>query len=47
MMNGTNGMLIDPMQSMRIAKHPIQIKQNLLVFDNLEAGTLCMPFRTE
>ena len=40
MMNGTNGMLIDPMQSMRIAKHPIQIKENLIVFDNLEAGTL-------
>lgn len=40
MMNGTNGMLIDPMQSMRIAKHPIQIKENLIVFDNLESGTL-------
>ena len=40
MMNNTKGMLIDPMQSMRIAKHPIQIKENLIVFDNLEAGTL-------
>lgn len=33
-------MLIDPMQSMRIAKHPIPIKENLIVSDNLEAGTL-------
>lgn len=40
MMNGTNGMLIDPMQSIRIAEYPINIKENLIVFDNLEAGTL-------
>lgn len=40
MMNGTNGMLIDPMQSMRISECPINIKENLIVFDNLEAGTL-------
>lgn len=40
MLNGTNGMLIDPMQSMRISEYPINIKENLIVFDNLEASTL-------
>ncbi len=40
MMNGTNGMLIDPMQSMRISEYPIKIEENLIVYDNLEAGTL-------
>lgn len=40
MMNGTNGMLIDPMQSIRISEYPIKIEENLIVYDNLEAGTL-------
>lgn len=40
MMNSTNGMLIDPMQSMRISEYPINIKENLIVFDNLETGSL-------
>lgn len=40
MMNNTNGMLIDSMQLLRITEHPIHIKENLIVFDNLEAGTL-------
>lgn len=40
MMNGTNGMLINPMQAMRIAEYPIKIEENLIVYDNLEVGTL-------
>lgn len=40
MMNNISGMLIDPMQSMRITKHPIPIKENLIINDNLEAGAL-------
>lgn len=40
MMNSTKGMLIDPMQSIRIAEHPIKINGNLIVSDNLEAGSL-------
>ena len=32
--------MIDPMQLMRITEHPIDINDNLLVFDDLEHGTL-------
>lgn len=32
--------MIDPMQLMRITEHPIDINDNLLVYDDLEHGTL-------
>lgn len=40
MIDGTNGLLMDSMQLMRIEEHPIEIDENLIVIDNLEAGTL-------
>lgn len=40
MIDGTNGLLMDSMQLMRIEEHPIEIDEKLIVIDNLEAGTL-------
>ncbi len=40
MINGTNGIKINPMQLLRFKKYPIKIDDNLIVIDNLEEGTL-------
>lgn len=40
MINGTNGIKINPMQLLRFKKYPIEIDDNLIVIDNLEEGTL-------
>ena len=32
--------MVDPMQLMRISKHPIDIGDNLIIYDDLEHGTL-------
>lgn len=41
-MNNTSKTFIDPMQLMRLQKYPIKLNgnDNLLVFDDLESGTL-------
>lgn len=40
MVNGTNGIVVAPMQLMRIERNPIKIDDNLIAVDNLEEGTL-------
>lgn len=40
MISGDNRILVDSMQLKRIEEQPIQTKETLLVFDNLEAGIL-------
>jgi hypothetical protein len=40
MVNGTNGIVVAPMQLMRIERYPIKIDDNLIAVDNLEEGTL-------
>ena len=40
MVNGTNGMAVAPMQSMRIVKYPLKIDGSLIIVDNLEEGAL-------
>lgn len=40
MINGVNGIKINPMQLLRFEKYPIRINDNLIVIDNLEEGTL-------
>lgn len=40
MVNGTNGMVVAPMQSMRSVKYPLKIDDSLIIVDNLEEGVL-------
>ena len=40
MINGENNIPINIMQQKRFKEHPIETEEVLLVFDNLEAGTL-------
>lgn len=40
MINDTKGIAANPMQSMRIKKYPMQIKDTLIVDNNLEEGVL-------
>lgn len=40
MISGANRMPINSMQQMRYKEHPIQIKEPVLVLDELESGTL-------
>lgn len=40
MISGANRIAIDSMQEMRIKEHPFQSDETLVVFDNLEVGSL-------
>ena len=40
MLNGINGIKINPMQLLRLQKYPIKIDDNLIAIDNLEEGSL-------
>ena len=40
MVNGTNGMAVAPMQSMRLVKYPLKIDGSLIIVDDLEEGAL-------
>lgn len=40
MVNDTNGIVVAPMQLMRIVNYPLKIDGSLIIVDNLEEGAL-------